>query len=448
MSLRLTIILLAIALVGLAFFLFIEQPRHSRQLSEAENRDRLTEIAPPDVFGLRILRPEGTLVFARSGTEWRMIEPVDDLADQASVATLLLTLVTAKIDQQFLCATDDLPQYGLADPSAVITMTDSLQHDLVELAVGDYNLDRSYCYARQSASDEVMLLPASLRRYALRETFDFRDKKVADFELSGATRIAIDSPDHDLNFFKNADGRWMTLARGDTIVGETIAVEAVLRELRGLRAVRIVDDTPANRSRYLSRTAGRITIGFTDAPELSFVFSRPDTGWCYVSNGSSGRIEGVPATAVDVFSRTLPDFRDRRVLHFDRDHLTRIEFESGTVGVSVRKMGEQWTFSNPTYGDIDENAVTSLVSRLEELKFREILEEHLTDPAQYGLAPPALRITLFDSSNAVIDELITSETNPSRRVRDATSRSSQHLGIVDAELFVEIEQLFHDIKLH
>jgi hypothetical protein len=54
---------------------------------------------------------------------------------------------------------------------------------------------------------------------------------------------------------------------------------------------------------------------------------------------------------------------------------------------------------------------------------------------------------LFDTGGRLVDEVVTGPTQTARRIRHATSFSSRHLGVVDAEPFDDIEAVFEEFQL-
>ena len=80
---------------------------------------------------------------------------------------------------------------------------------------------------------------------------------------------------------------------------------------------------------------------------------------------SEGRLAGA---ALDVFERSLHDLRDRRVLYFDRDVLRKVSLDTETLSISIIKTGDDWSFVNPSFGEIDIALVSTLLGSLEAMK--------------------------------------------------------------------------------
>jgi len=443
-----TLILLVITIIALGYFFRVEQPRHRRQQDKAISEHRLTEIKAEDIGAATLVRPDATLVFfSRDGT-WRMSKPTEDRADQASVNTLVRTVVDAQIHSQFAAEQDQLADYGLENPAATLRLGDDARDDLLVIEIGDFNLTKTHCYARERASANVLLLPAGLRRYAVRSVFEFRDKKVTDIDVDDVVTLSVASGQQQLTWHRASDDQWVSYQSADTIRGDKSSVEAILRELRALRAKDLLDDGPADMERLFTSPAGEISLWLrSDSMKVAFLFSQRDSSGCFVKVDAKRRIELVDATALDVFDRSLADLRDRKLLHFARDRLARVALEAEGLSISIVKSGTTWSFANPTFGAIDPAAMRTFLNELESLKYRTIIEETLSDPRAYGLDPPSYRLMLYDDDGHMIDQLTSGATRPGPRLRYATSLSSRHMGTIDAEPLEEIRSMFEDFRL-
>ena len=440
-----TLILLFVAAVTLGYFFLVEQPGHKEKVAQEESATKLFDLTGMEVFGLVIRRDDATLTFTRSGDAWRMITPSSDRAEMPQIMVLVLSVLRSKAERQFPADPTRLAEYGLANPVATVSLRDSLQAELLTLDVGDFNLTKSHCYAREDGSDTVMLVHAGVRRYALTSVFEYRDKKVVEFPIEDVSALEITSDLHRTSWSKSVDERWFTVVGGDTIRGDDDEMDTILRELRAMRAQDVKDGDPA--AWGLSDPAGSIVVRLPDADAIGLSFAGPDSQRCYIQVKGEERINMVDASALDVFGRSLHDLRDRRLLHFDRDVLRKVTLNTKTLSISIIKMGENWSFANPSFDEIDIALVSAFLGSLKAMKYREIIEETMRAPEEYGLDHPAYRLALFDAEGDLIDEVVTGPTRTIRRTRYATSRSSGHLGVVDAEPFEEMEGLFEEFQL-
>jgi len=442
MKFKLTWVLLAVAAIVAGYFFLVDQPQHKRNLSDQSVMDVLTEARREDVTEVRIQRPESTLEFARENGEWWMTNPFREKADQASVNTLLQTIVALKIDQRYATDENKLSTYGLENPPIVITLLTHQGEPLV-MDVGDFNINKSQCYARVRATDEVLLVHAALRRYGFRDESFFRSKRVFEFTSDDVSSASIAGRNGEFSWKRTLPDSWLLVSDGDSIDADTQAIATILSELRALRVSRNVSDKPDDYQTYFAETVGSISITTVGSPGSTvFVFAEiPDSDECLATIVGEPRIMAVGRPILANFRKTLSDFRDRHVMRFDRGEVTRMSLEGPDVLMSIVKRDDTWTFNNPAMGDIRQADVSKLLVALMELKYKEIIHEVLPEPRPYGLDAPTYRLSIH-AGDRLLDRFDTGDTIQPGAEEYITGLSSGHLGKVDSESLTTIKGLF------
>ncbi|UCG51255.1 MAG: DUF4340 domain-containing protein [Candidatus Latescibacterota bacterium] len=155
MRFKTTAILIAIAAVVLAYFFFVEQPRHKRHVARTGREAALTKHNVDEITRVSITRPDVTLTFERENNIWQMLEPTADEADQSSVNTLIHTVINAQIERRFSIGETGLAEYGLDQPSATIRLAVGSGGDDLVLRVGDFALTKHNCFVRVGDGSDV-----------------------------------------------------------------------------------------------------------------------------------------------------------------------------------------------------------------------------------------------------------------------------------------------------
>ena len=444
MKFKTTWILLALAVAALAYFFLVEQPRHTRETRETAAADDVSDIHGDDVVSLSVDRADGRLAFERSGEEWLMTEPASDRADAAAVNTLLHTALRAEIERTIETDADGLAQYGLDTPLAVVRFDTEADEDALVIDVGDFNLTKSHCYARLNGSDVVVLLPAGLRRYATRDVFEFRDKRIIQFSAAKVGRLDISSPQQSLVWFKHSPDLWRTVVDGDTIRGNKSAIGSVLSELRGMRAQAIAADGTNPADVGFSDPVGSVSIWLApDSTQHTFVFAKTTRDTCYVMVKGQPRISRVDPTALNVFDQTVANLRDRFVMHLDMRRIGRISIEGPDILSSIIKDDNVWSYTNPELGKINQPEARKLEFLLVNLRFKEILAERVSEPAKYGLDAPKYRVAVYEADGGLMDAFETGTSIERGAEEYVTSHSTGYLGKIDTESLKTIREQFH-----
>jgi hypothetical protein len=438
-----TLLLVALAVAVALFFFLVEQPRHARENERGETERQLTSARAEDVGAVTIARSDLTIKAVRKGEHWQLTSPVVDSADDPALNVLVLTTCHAVVERRFDVEESDLPEYGLAPPSATVRLEASDGKGLLEIRIGDLNPSESNCYAVAGNPHEVLLLPSGVRRYAVRSLFEFRNKRITDIEVSAVTRIELDSPAREMTWRLGGAREWFSVQRGDTVPGDMKSIQNVVRELRGLRARDIpFGDTPET-GRLFAEPAGTIRLWTQgDSAAVSLAFSKARGDSCYVEPTGIHRVALVDTTILAVFRRTADDFRDKRILKYPKDSLAKIVWESPAQTLTILKTGDSWNYANPGFGEIDKEAMVRLLSAMETLEFARVLEENFAETTGHGFETPFFRLTLFDRGDRVIDQITVGSPTPDGSSRYVSSRSTRVLASITSASISKVQSDF------
>ena len=431
MRFKTTLALLVIAAAAAAFFFLVEQPRHMREVEREEREQRLTTVIPDDVHRVIISRPDVTIEFERAQDRWVMSRPTVDRAADPSVNTLIHTTLGATITRRFPIGNSDLADYGLVKPAAVIRFMRESGLQIFVIRIGDFSLRKTHCYALLDGVSDVLLLPAGLRRYAVRDLFEFRDRRVFDLPVEDVIRVGITTGSRSLAWERDGTASWFTVQDGDTIRGDKTEVETIVRELRGLRANNILFGEEA--AAGFAATSGTISLILRpDSSKITVTFSDKNNNRCYVTTTDNDRVVLIEPEILHIFEKTVEDLRDRRLLSFDGERVFKLTVETPEKTLTILKTGSEWSFANPEFGVPHQEASRGLLSRIGNLKFSRAIKERLSSPRGFGFDKPSFRLTIFDVEGHVIDRLFVGEPFGDGTLRYATSLSTRMLAGMDA----------------
>jgi hypothetical protein len=441
-----TLILLAIAVVFAVYYFAIEQPRHQENLEAERQAYQLTELTLADIHYLTLDRAGETLEFSRSGDQWHLQAPVEDLAFRPSVNSLIASVVDARIERTLPAEGKDLQAYGLADrPAAVIQLATASRDTVLEVWLGDHTITKTHCYARQPDGDKILLLPSGLKSYALMELPMYRDDKLFRFQIESVIRFELAAAGRSSRWHLNEWSRWETAVEGDTIAGDHEQIEAVLRRLRGLRVRRFVTDDPAEAGQPFSDDSPVITMWFDGETDPESIRFEPlDRDSCYAKRDRHTRLVLTDNPILAEFGKTVDDLRDHQLLHFARAKIGRIRFQTADTTATIVKTSRHWAYDNPALGTIDPSLIEPILTALEDLKLTRVVAEEVV-AGRYGFESPFMAITVLNDRAEVIDRLECGvETGGGRRF--ATSRSSGLLAEIEPDQLARIASAFRNLR--
>jgi hypothetical protein len=220
------------------------------------------------VTGLELTNKSGTLQFAKSGTEWKMVKPLAARADFGAIESIVERLHS--LQMQSLVTADagsDLKKYGLDQPTATIVVSAGSARATLLLGstenavVNAKDASRPMIFAVAPTIDMDVFKPvAELRR---KDLFDARPFTVTRIELRrGTDTVAFEKSKgkDDKDVWKNAAGKEV----------DTTKVEDLLNKVTGLRADSFETAAPP----ALKTPALTVTARFDDGKMETVTFAR------------------------------------------------------------------------------------------------------------------------------------------------------------------------------
>jgi hypothetical protein len=120
----------------------------------------------------------------------------------------------------------------------------------------------------------------------------------------------------------------------------------------------------------------------------------PVGGNTYAAADDAARVFAVPTWRITGLSKSLRDLRDRQVMRFDRDAVTRLRASwPGERVEIVRGEDGAWRLVHPLDAPADESAIDNLLATLEFLRAEGFEDDPVAD-ARSGLASPAFAVEL------------------------------------------------------
>jgi Domain of unknown function (DUF4340) len=187
---------------------------------------------------LEVVQGPTRLHFARSGSEWKVEQPVQARGDYGAIEGLLTRLSTASMSKLVEPDATNFAKYGLDRPA--VTASVGTGSSRAVLAIG--REENGEVYARDQARPMVFTLDPTLVTDLKKGVDDYRDKDLFEFRSFNTDRIRIARGADVFEFQKvrgtgeNATDTWQRVAGGDATDVETTKMEDVLTKLSNLRA--------------------------------------------------------------------------------------------------------------------------------------------------------------------------------------------------------------------
>lgn len=367
---------------------------------------------------------ETTVLERRPPAPWRIVAPVTAKVDTPVVDALTRQLETAR----FRAALEEDPdpptleRYGLTRPTFIVEAVAEVGQDRTPrtfaLEGGLENTFDGATFLRRRGEKGVYTVAGGLRFAVTKRTFDLRDKRILAPEETQLQRLEVKTPRWTYRLGRDAEGRW---AFERPFVGRADAalVASMLADLASERVRAFLAEGPAARSSAaFSPERLRLDATFTakDGAVSRLRLARPSSDAkaelvALREDGDAATLAEVDAAAAGHLDRDPAELRDRTLVRFEKERVTRIVLARGDQAIvlakdSVDASAEAWRVLAPRAGKAKVFKVTSLLWTLGNLRAAAWGEEHPKDWRRYGLDASARSVALFGPDGVELGRLV------------------------------------------
>jgi hypothetical protein len=117
----------------------------------------------------------------------------------------------------------------------------------------------------------------------------------------------------------------------------------------------------------------------------------------YAKRGDAARVFLLPQELWDNLPKTATALRDKTLMQYERDHITRLEMQTPNEHIVVTNTGaRQYAMEQPVSTPGDGDAIYSLLWDMRDLKAKEFVAETPDALDLYGLDAPRWRVTVWE----------------------------------------------------
>jgi len=276
-------------------------------------RDRkVLRFEPADVTRIEVRRRSKTIAVERANGSWAMKEPFAVPANAKAIDKALQALADLSVTHFLAENVTDFAPFGLADPPLRVTLT-LREGSPVTLHIADRPTQEGHLLVSVVGEQSVVAVAPESLESLPKTAFDWRDRRIADFQRTETTRIEIRTSRGEIALEKReGDAPGWYLVKPETAKADDAHLDDLLFRLDALEATRILDDAAQNSAKYgLDRPT--LTLVFKGPPNKPFEriirFGKRIGGEIAVQSNRSGEVAFVPASATDGWTEGVAAFR-------------------------------------------------------------------------------------------------------------------------------------------
>ena len=390
--------LLVLTALGLGGYLFFSERSPAVRIDGLSGpRVPFALVPASQVTAFEILRSNTVVRIERDGDNWRLRQPIADLADRGTVDSFLRNLGRLKPKNsipatQISAGSGGLAAFGLDASSVTLKVEAGLQPSLFKFGarapIGDDFYFQRVGDEGVFTADAALLdsLPETTSGWRNRALFTVSAAAVDRVELRGRTQFEARR-----TVGPGGSVRWRLVlpveARAD---GDRL--ETMMAMLQRVRISEFVSDAPgADLDRYgLQPPEAELFLYGPTNTLVHLQIGRSPTnnpGLVYLRRMASTNVVLVPATTVLPLQGSLASFRDRHLLPAMHG-LDRLEFSAAGRTNFLEREGTNWWIPGTPRRLAKTELVAFFLGRLGALEIADFPNDVVADYSRYGLAAP------------------------------------------------------------
>jgi len=194
--------------------------------------------------------------------------------------------------------------------------------------------------------------------------------KIVDVPQDQIQALTLEKPGSEPIALKRAGSKW-SLTGPRTLPADQDAVSSLVSTFASLNADKVLEDKPASVDQYgLTKPSFSITATKKDGKTVKLLVGdeTPTSSGSYAELAGDPRVFLVASYNKTSLDKSSNDLRDKRLLTFDSEKLSRVELTAKKETIEFGRNKDQWQILKPKPLRADQSAVEDLVRSLGDAK--------------------------------------------------------------------------------
>ncbi|HEX4165850.1 MAG TPA: DUF4340 domain-containing protein [Bryobacteraceae bacterium] len=227
--------------------------------------------------------------------------------------------------------------------------------------------------------------------------------KVVDIPDASVKSVDLRRKDGSSITLEKEEGKW-TITTPEHWKADQDAATTLLSSLHPVSADSVVENSSSDLTKYgLNKPSLDVTVHLANgkSDELLFGDDVPAGSLVYVRTANDPKIYAVASSVKTSLDKSANDLRDKRLLTFDQNHLTRIDLMSGKSDIEFGKNNaNEWQMLKPQPYRVDSFQVEELLRKLTDAKMDLTgnADDAKKSAAAFASGTPVSKVEVADSS--------------------------------------------------
>jgi len=422
------------------------------------------------VFTAINVRAKGeTTTLEKRGERWWVTSPVFVPAEKWAVDQLVSQIRSTRFKStvEENPSDADLAKYGFTNPTFTVNAYYSLPgkpetqpdagspyqgREKITFYGGIDNPFDGSVYLRREGDKAVYLVDGAIRYSIDKSTFDLRDKEVLALDEDALKRVEVTAAKGKYVLERDDKKNWQ-IATPRQMPADTATVNTMLSAVRNARAIAYLTDSPEERQRLGFRTpTAQAVFTLAGGQPIRWTFSKisadgGEKAYVLREQGAESTLAEIPAAPIqDLLSKDPNELRDKSVLAFTQEQVSKVSFAGGgsapELVVEREKSdggaSEGWRMVAPQQGPAKKWKLSSLLFSLGSLKAATLGEENPKDWGKYGISEASRRVSLFGADGKSLAKLVIGKAVPGKSNMVYVRGQPSWVGEIDSSKISEL----------
>ncbi|MFQ5839666.1 MAG: DUF4340 domain-containing protein [Candidatus Methylomirabilales bacterium] len=264
------------------------------------------------VQGITLQNSHGTIRLARESGEWRLVEPLQALADQRIISDLLWDLSNTQATAFVRDNAPSLKPFGLHDPPVRIHLAGEANQPIATLALAPADTAKhAYAVAEKEGREgekeqnNVMLVERTLFNALNRSPFELRFRHLVTFEVWQVEQLDLTLGNRRLSLRKKR-GKWEVTAPQQREAKQNTVLD-LLNRIHDLKWDKIAEDQASDLTPYgLETPEATVRIRQQAGERIGpLAIGKRDQDGVYARVGDGRTVYLIPADFLDALGREV-----------------------------------------------------------------------------------------------------------------------------------------------
>jgi hypothetical protein len=272
-------------------------------------RDKsVTKIKQSEVREFKLKNSHGSFYFVKAGDEWNITKPKEVKAEKSTVESVLRKFESGKAKSVVSESFDKAATYDLARPAFEVDfyLGEAKAHKNVILS----KLTENTSHVKDDSRPQVMTVDSLFIRDINKTFFEFRHKKIAEYNNNVVDSLVVTQGDSTLYFVKGENDDWYL---GGTDKLKSWKMNSFMNSIKNLTAKSFLLENVSRPAGYGLSNPDRIIEIFNSGNKVQTVYVSSHNDKKVAFSSSSKMIVEIENSAYDNLEVKVADFIDTSV---------------------------------------------------------------------------------------------------------------------------------------